>query len=262
MLLQTERERLMRAWPSEKVLFGPHCDADKGELTSYVNYQMSMGHNNTALVQLERRMNAFTALHVGKFAHKRYSNQKNSYSVFNNLHHDANGACCGIAKMSLARVMTVLLYTRNDGVAGGHTVFPILQEDGDGRAAEITDRMWHQLKNTYYKAPYADHYPDQFGNYLNSTLAGVMGAKCATLAHDDHRGARSSAFGIRPSAGDAVVFWMKNPGQKLADPFAFHGGCPLLSGTKECIQKFFQQGGDYGIASKFGKHAVHCTKRR
>ena len=251
MYLEEERARLMQTWPSERVLFGPHCDSDKGELTSYVNHQVSLGNNDTALVQLEQRINAFTGLHVGKFAHKTYSNQRGAYSIFNNLHNDVNGACCGLEKMSLARVMTVLLYTRNVGVAGGHTVFPILQEDGDGRAAEITEPMWRRLQDPYYKAtPYADHFPDQHGNYMNHTLAGVMGEKCATLAHDDARGVRSSAFGIRPAAGDAVIFWMKNPDKPRAgDPFAFHGGCPLISGTKACIQKFFQEGGDTSIPS-------------
>ena len=100
------------------------------------------------------------------------------------------GACCGLAKKSLARVATLLLYTASDELAGGHTIFPTLADDADAprRAAGITPAMWAKLRDTYYKAPNREHLPDQTGAYMNSTLGGVTGEGCARLADADARG--------------------------------------------------------------------------
>ena len=137
--------------------------------------------------------------------------------------------------------------TGTEELAGGHTIFPVLPSPftpGAQRAAEFTEPLWQSLLNTYHKAPFADHYPDQYGNFLNSTLGGVMGQKCFELARNDAARRRSHTFGIRPSPGDAVAFWMKDMGSpNLASRYAFHGGCPLLRGAKDAIQKFVQAGG-------------------
>jgi hypothetical protein len=181
--------------------------------------QVSNRFNTThPLVMLDQRITDFTTLTIGKFAHKRYDNTGNG-ELLNNLHHDANGACCGLEKRSLARVATLLLYMANDGLAGGHTIFPAIGEDVRGvtapdapaHARAISPAMWSKLLDTYYKAPNGEHVPDQYGHFNNKTLGGMSGQACRTIAHDDARGRVSSVFGVRPHAGDAVLFYMKVP---------------------------------------------------
>ena len=54
------------------VLFGPYCNADRGELTSFITMNRHVEANSThPLVALDERITAFTSLPVGKFAHKR-----------------------------------------------------------------------------------------------------------------------------------------------------------------------------------------------
>lgn len=243
-----ELHRLRDGWPSEEELFGPHCNEDRGELTSF----MLLNRHNAShpLVQLDSRISKFTSLAIGKYAHKRYDNS-GSGELLNNLHHDANGACCGMAKKSLARVATLLLYTSTEDLAGGHTVFPTLTDDADSpqHAASITPTMWETLSDTYYKAPYREHFPDQLGAYMNSTLGGLTGEACARLVDADARGLLSGTFGVRPVPGDAVLFFMKVPNEpNKADRQAFHAGCPLVRGSKDAIQKFLQRGGSNDIS--------------
>ena len=71
---------------------------------------------------------------------------------------------------------------------------------------------------------------------------------CAQLVEDDAKGVPSRAFGVRPVPRDAVLFYMKVPGEEKADRFAFHAGCPLVRGYKDAIQKFLQRGGSNEVA--------------
>lgn len=256
-----ELRTLMRDWPTEEELFGEHCNADRGELTSFVLLNRKNA-SQYPLVRLDERITAFTSLSIGKFAHKRYDNTGNG-ELLNNLHHDANGACCGMAKHSLAREATLLLYTGTSDLAGGHTIFPTLPPDANvpGLAAGITQGMWSKLRDTYYKAPNREHLPDQFGAYMNSTLGGVTGQACARLADDDAKGSLSGVFGVRPVPGDAVLFFMKTPGiAGKANRHAFHAGCPLLQGSKDAIQKFLQRGGTNELSDL--QHSGHSRKVR
>ena len=108
-LSPAELRELMGTWPSEEELFSPeNCNADQGELMSWIIKERRNNVTEGSLTMLDNRIRSFTRLHVGKFAHKRYD-VFGYGETFNNLHHDANGACCGLAKRSLARVMTLLL---------------------------------------------------------------------------------------------------------------------------------------------------------
>ena len=55
-----ELSALMHDWPSEPELYGPHCNADRGELTSFV--VLNRQNASHPLVQLDMRINAFTSL--------------------------------------------------------------------------------------------------------------------------------------------------------------------------------------------------------
>ena len=240
-LSREELWRLHVDWPSEQGLYGYYCDADRGELQGFARWTTS--NCSLMLRTLERRIMAVTGLEAGKFAHKGYMSYGGTATGLP-LHHDANGACCGNAKRSQTREMTVLLYTRQSELRGGHTVFPFVSPSGEGRAPTVSNRLWRKwANNIYMKAGYES--PDARGQYRNSTAGGLLSAACAALAEDDNHNEdrQSSHFAMRPAAGDAFIFWMKSPGKASADPYQYHAACPLLSGSKAAIQKFMQRGG-------------------
>ena len=68
------------------------------------------------------------------------------------------------------------------------------------------------------------------------------------VADADAKGVLSAHFGVRPVPGDAVLFYMKVPGERKADRHAFHAGCPLVRGSKDAIQKFLQHGGTNDVS--------------
>ena len=162
------------------------------------------------------------------------------------VHHDGNMACCGVDYKIHARELTVLVYLIAEGVRGGHIVFPFLHASGEGLGRLFrTERsaLWEEWRRDIYRKELLDKKRDQFGHFSNATLGGIAAAQCAQLVEDDRRGEPASAFGFRPVAGDAVIFWQKNRDATTSDPHAFHAACDVLDGTKLGIQKFMQRGG-------------------
>ena len=267
-----EVEELHAQWPEPHIMYGPHCQKQIGELASFVRSP----HATPAhpLARLESRINQFTGLDVGLFRGKQYHGRgyrgprtAPSYAFGNctsttthlrdGLHHDANGACCGLPKLSLARVATLLLYDQADGVAGAHTVFPTLLRDANapGRRLAVSDSMWRTLVgdgHVQYKPKDAEHLPDRTGRYQNRTMGGVTGAACAELAAADAENRTSDIFGVRPVAGDAILFFMKPPGAFYPSYHQYHSACPLLLGVKGTIQKFLQRGEPGGNPADIG----------
>ena len=70
----------------------------------------------------------------------------------------------------------------------------------------------------------------------------------ASSGWSGRKGVLSAHFGVRPVPGDAVLFYMKVPGERKADRHAFHAGCPLVRGSKDAIQKFLQHGGTNDVS--------------
>ena len=230
-------------WPTEKVLVAMETFFhNHGELQGQARMgtDMAVRPNSTAVIKkLEKYVDDVTGLRIGKYAHKRYDLLRGSGSaILNPLHHDDNGACCGLQKGAQARVLTMLLYTLNDNIKGGHTLFPFLQGGPEpGTAARhVTDNHWREIQDIYIKRPIT-----QSGRFGRS-LPDWVGRKCADLAKQDadNQKADPTLFGIRPAAGDALLFWMKNADASKSDPYMFHCSCPILGGTKDGIQKFLQ----------------------
>ena len=68
-----------------------------------------------------------------------------------------------------------------------------------------------------------------------------------------------SRLSIRPRAGRSVLFYSQLPnGQQ--DKSSLHGGCPVLSGTKVCLQNYFDclRPGN-ALVENFGLHQLTCV---
>lgn len=240
-------------WPTEHVLKALEAmtfeHAEKGELHAQAQMGSELGirPNSTRMLKtIEKRIDSFTGFHVGKYAHKRYLSYSNNgiTMISNPLHHDGNGACCGLEKRSQNRIVTTLLYTLNDRVKGAHTLFPFLRKNGTGLAARhATDGHWKQIQDTYLKARlFSGRRAAQPVNLGIRHLADWVSRKCYALqaADSSKNPSETTLVGVRPAAGDAVLFWMKNKGALQNDPYMFHCSCPLLGGVKDGIQKFAQ----------------------
>jgi len=240
-------ERLYSDWPTEPVLVAMEkLFHSHGELQGQARLgsDMSIRPNSTRVItDIERMIDGATGLRVGKYAHKRYDlDPKSGSQILNPLHHDGNGNCCGVTKGAASRVLTMLLYTLNDGIRGAHTLFPFLKSAAPGFVERhANDRHWNEVQDIYIKRPIVSNNPQ------GPSVTDWVHRKCIKLARDDSEGkpADPNLLGIRPAAGDAILFWMKNPPGLASqdpkpDPYQFHCSCPILNGTKDGIQKFIQ----------------------
>ena len=109
------------------------------------------------------------------------------------------------------RFATILLYfTTLDEGAGGETVFPRVYSPGTAEEDRISEaeglrllRQSDATKNVLKKGSWEEK----------------MTALCRTR------------FSVRPKALRAVLFYSQHPNGTL-DPLSYHGGCPVLRGTK------------------------------
>ena len=56
----------------------------------------------------------------------------------------------------------------------------------------------------------------------------------------------ASRFAVPPKKGDALLFYSMQPDGAL-DPLSWHGGCPVLNGTKWAANVWVWNGCRYGV---------------
>ena len=59
-------------------------------------------------------------------------------------------------------------------------------------------------------------------------------------------------FSVAPKKGDALLFYSQQPDGAL-DPLSFHGGCPVLGGTKWAANVWIWNGCRYSVCKNLPK---------
>jgi hypothetical protein len=141
------------------------------------------------------------------------------------------------------RFATVFLYL-SDVAAGGHTVFPKVSEwneSSSGGAAATKLEAAAAPGNS--GTDVSDGSPTPPLNLSQSSWEWKLANECET------------AFSVPPRKGDALLFYSQHPDGEL-DETSFHGGCPVLEGTKWAANIWIWNGCRYGVCKKLPRKST------
>eukprot|EP00747_Dinoflagellata_sp_TGD_P129657 gnl/TRDRNA2_/TRDRNA2_174717_c0_seq1.p1 gnl/TRDRNA2_/TRDRNA2_174717_c0~~gnl/TRDRNA2_/TRDRNA2_174717_c0_seq1.p1 ORF type:complete len:184 (+),score=26.18 gnl/TRDRNA2_/TRDRNA2_174717_c0_seq1:2-553(+) len=89
--------------------------------------------------------------------------------------------------------------------------------------------------------------------------------KCNELIASDATSRQSNNFGIRPAAGDMILFWHAHREESHEkSKAAFHIGCAIAGGIKIALQKFGERdvsehGASPNVIDKKGRQPIHLA---